>query len=117
MCCGVNESMQHLFLDCTVVEHVWDRCLRWVRILSVQHRDLKCHFEKFYLVHFNHKQNMVWKGMWVTVVRCIWEQRNLIIFKQGVVDEEEIFHLAQIKAWLWMKHGLRPFNYSLADNT
>ena len=60
---------------------------------------------------------MVWKGMWVTVVRCIWEQRNLIIFKQGVVDEEEIFHLAQIKAWLWMKHGLRPFNYSLADNT
>lgn len=86
-----------------------------VGILSVQHRDLESHFEELCLFHINHKQNLVWKGMWVAVERCICEQRNLIVFQKGVVDEEEIFHLAQIKVWSWMKHRPRSFNYSLAD--
>jgi len=38
--------------------------------------------------------NKVWKGMWVTIVRCIWEQRNLVVFNEGVPDAEEIFHSA-----------------------
>ncbi|XP_068504282.1 uncharacterized protein [Phaseolus vulgaris] len=50
--------------------------------------------------------NKVWKGMWVTIVRCIWEQRNLVVFKQGVSDAEEIFHSAQLSSWLRLKHRM-----------
>ena len=115
MCCSENESVQHLFVACIVTQRIWDRSLRWVGILSVQHRDIQIHFEQFSLFHINYKQNLIWKGVWVAVVRCIWEQRNLIVFQQGVVDEEEIFHLAHVKVWLWMKHRIRSFNYSLAE--
>jgi len=71
MCYSVNELAQHLFVACIVAQRVWDRCLRWVGILFVQHRNMQSHFEQFSLCHINHKQNLVWKGMWVAVVRCI----------------------------------------------
>jgi len=115
MCGSEIESTQRLFVICKVAQRVWDRCLRWVGILYVQHYDLQCHFEQFCLLQINHKQNCVWKGVWAAVVRCLWEQRNIIVFKQGVVYEEEIFHLAQIKAWLWMKYRMHSFNYTLAE--
>ena len=115
MCCSENESAQHLFVECIVAQRIWDRCLRWVGILSAQHRDIQSHFEQFTLCCINYKQNLLWKGVWVAVVSCIWEQRNLIVFQQGVADEEEIFPLAQIKVLLWMKHRMRSFNYSLAE--
>ena len=72
--------------------------LHMVGILFVQHKDLKCHFEHFFLTHFTYKQNLIWKGVWAVVVWSIWEQRNFIIFRQGVVDEEQNFHMAQLKA-------------------
>lgn len=95
-----EESAQHLFLECIVAQRVWSLCFRWLGILFVQNKDLKNHFENFHLVHMNTKQNMVWKGVWVAVVRGIWEQRNSIIFKQGKPDAEEVFHLAQLRSWL-----------------
>jgi len=39
------------------------------------------------------------------------------MFKQGVVDAEEIFQMAQLKSWSWMKHRSYSFNYSFADWT
>jgi len=61
------------------------------------------------------KQNLVWKGMWAAIVWCIWDQRNHIAFRQGKVDAEEIFQMAQLKTWLWMKHRMNVFNYSFSD--
>nr|AER13158.1 putative retrotransposon [Phaseolus vulgaris] len=87
----------------------------WMGILFVQHKDLKVHFENFHLVHLNTKQNLVWKGLWVTTVRGIWEQRNLLIFKQGKLDAEEIFHQAQLNSWLWLKNRVHNFNFSFSD--
>jgi len=54
-------------------------------------------------------------GFWVAIVRCIWDQRNLIVFEQGVVDADEIVHLAQLAVWLRLKHGVFPFDYAFSD--
>jgi len=62
--------------------------------MFVLNKDLKNHFENFHLFHMSAKQNLVWKGAWVAVVRGIWEQRNSIIFKQWKLNTEEVFHLA-----------------------
>ena len=61
------------------------------------------------------KHNLIWKGIWMAFVRVIWEQRNSVIFKQGKPDEKEIFHLAQLRAWLWLKHRVQLFKYSFSD--
>jgi len=38
--------------------------------------------------------------MWVAIVKGIWDQRNMVIFKQGVPDAEEVFQMAQLRSWL-----------------
>ena len=115
LCQTMNESCQHLFLECRYATSVWAMCYRWMSILFVQHNDLKTHFESFQLFQVSYNQNLVWKGVWTTIVRCISDHRNLVMFKQSVVDAEDIFQKAQISFWLWLKHKAEPFYFSLAD--
>jgi len=73
------------------------------------------HFKSFHLLEANQKQNLVWKGVWAAIVWCLWEHKNSALFNQGVVDEEEVLHKAQLKSWLWLKHKGHKFSYSLTD--
>ena len=73
------------------------------------------HFESFLLSNLNVKLNQVWKGVWVNIVPSIWDQRNLVVFKQGTADAEEIFHLAQLSVWLKLKFGTTSFSYAFSD--
>jgi len=98
LCQTKDESCQHIFLECNRAMSVWLMCYKWVGILFVQHEDIRTHFESFHLFQVSSKQNMVWKGIWTAVIRCIWDQRNGVVFKQGVVDAEEMFQKAQIKS-------------------
>lgn len=81
LCQDWADSSQHLFLECKYAHMVWSNCYRSIGILFVQHKDLRSHFESFFLDHVNSKQNLVWKGVWATIVWSIWEQRNRIVFK------------------------------------
>jgi len=61
------------------------------------------------------KHNQVWRGMWLAIVRCMWKQRNKVVFKQGVPDVEEIFQSAQLFFfWQWLKHMVRYFSYAFS---
>jgi len=91
-CESEEESCQHLFLERKHAWRVWTLCFRWIGILFVQHNDIATHFESFYLIHGSCKQNLVWKGVWTAIVRCLWEHRNSVVFNEGVVDEEEVLH-------------------------
>jgi len=115
MCEIKEESCQHLFIECKVACYVWNLCLRWIGILYVPHNDVRNHFESFSLPQGSYKQNQIWKGVWATIVWCLWEHRNSIVFNQGVVDEEEVFQKAQLKSWLWLKHKGNKFDYSFSD--
>ena len=101
LCQTSEETSQHLFLE-FFVARVWSLCLRWMRILNVQHTDLKSHFVNFHLVHFRTKQILVWKGLWLGIAMGVCEQRNIVIFKQGKPNAQEIFHQAQPRSRLWM---------------
>jgi len=41
--------------------------------------------------------NRAWKWVWIAVMIEIWKHRNKIVFRGGIVDEEEVFCLAQLK--------------------
>jgi len=115
LCNQSEEFSQHLFLDCVYARHVWFLCFTWIDILMVQNKDLRNHFENFHLVHMSDKHNQVWRGMWVAIVRSIWEQRNKVVFKQGVPDVKEIFQLTELLSWQWLKHRVRSFSYAFSD--
>jgi len=65
----------------------------------------------FNLVWCGKKGNNVWSGMWV----AIRKHKNNVVFNNGVLDDIEIFVLAQLKAWSWAKFRPKGVNYSLSD--
>ena len=115
LCLAEEESCQHLFVECKHAWRVWNMCFRWISILVVQHNDIATHFVGFSLTNGSRKQNMVWRGVWTTIVRSLGEHRNVVVFNEGVVDEEEVFHKAQLKSWLWLKHKGHNFCYLFSD--
>jgi len=39
----------------------------------------------FYLIWFNKKVNIVWKGMWLAIVWEIWRHRNNVVFSRKLL--------------------------------
>ncbi|XP_068487113.1 uncharacterized protein [Phaseolus vulgaris] len=115
MCNLSQETSQHLFIDCAVAQRVWFGCYRWVGMVGVQNKEIKNHLENFSLIHLSSKQNQVWRGVWVGIIRSIWEQRNQVVFKGGVPDPEEILQNAQLLSWLWLKNKTTRFVYAYSD--
>jgi len=109
-----QETSQHLFIDCAVAQRVWSGCYHWVGIVGVQSMEIRNHLENFYLIHLSSKQKQVWRGVWVVIIRSIWEQRNQVVFKGGVPDPKEILQKAQLLSWLWLKYKAIGFVYTFS---
>ena len=115
MCELKEETCQHTFIECDAAQRVWVLCFIWIGIVSVQQNAILSHFESFYLPQLSSRQNLFWKGVWATIVACIWEQRNFVVFSQGTIDVEEIVQKVQLKSWQWLKHRGPSFSYSFTD--
>ena len=83
--------------------------------MTVRHEDINIYFQSFHLLSQSIKVNRVWEGMWVAIVSEIWNYRNKMVFKGRVVDHEEIFFLAQLKGWLWLKYKRLVTSFSFSD--
>jgi len=57
----------------------------------------------------------VLSGALLAVVCEIWNHRNKVVFKNGRVDDVEIFYLAQMKGWLWVKNRTNRITLSIWD--
>jgi len=115
MCHEDVETTQLLLVTCKVTQKVWDLCDKWIGNMAVRHKDVIIHFRSFHLLSQRPNVNKVWKGMWVAIVLEIWNHINKVVFKGGVVDHEEIFSLAHLKGWLWLKHKMTGTTFSYSD--
>jgi len=52
------------------------------------------HFQNFNDRKFNKKGNKVWKGMSITLIWGLWNQRNYLTLQNEKVDLKEIFSVA-----------------------
>jgi len=115
LCMKEEETIQHLFTYCEVSQRVWDKCDRWVKLTTVRNNDIINHFRKFYAIGLSKKANIVWKGMSLAIVWEIWKHRNKIVFRNGIVDDVEIFAMAQVSTLQWTKTGRQKVHYSFSD--
>jgi len=114
--CGrEEETSSHVLVSCIKSIKVWNMCFSWMRISLVNHNELNHHFEQFSYICFNQEGNRLWKSLWVLVVWSIWKHKNRVIFNQAKLDVEEIFTLAQVQSWVWMKHKERKVTFSFPD--
>ena len=114
--CGKEaKSCRHLFFDCSFAQRVWCLCYRWLGVLFVSNIEPKINFDQFRMSLSSETVNIVWNTIWVGVVSEIWNHRNNIIFKRGVVDASEVFALVQVKVWSWVSTNFRPASFSFSD--
>jgi len=83
LCKKSEETAQHVFISCEIAQKVWDNCDRWIGISSVRQQTMVNHYHNSHLLAFNKKINIVWKGVWVTIVWKIWKHRNRVVFNMG----------------------------------
>ena len=114
-CLECEETIEHLFISCKESQKVWNMCYKWLGLSIVSHIMVRNNFQHFNIVDLNRQQNLVWQGMWLAIIGEIWKQRNVVIFKQYKVDPIEIFGLAQVNAWVWMKHKIPSVKSSYSD--
>jgi len=115
MCRERLENAQHLFCTCKVAQKVWDLCKRWIGRVTIRYESIAIHIQSFHLTDHRNSVNKAWKGVWVAVVTGIWNLRNKVAFRGGVVDEEEVFCLAQLKGWEWFNHRITRTTFSYSD--
>jgi len=111
LCGREEESTSHILVSSKVSIKVWNMCFSWIGISSVNHNDLIHHFEQFSCICFNQEGNKLWKSLWVSVVWCIWKFRNKVTFNHA----KEIFTMAQVQSWVWMKHKVRKVKFFFSD--
>jgi len=99
LCTKEDETIQNLLITCEVTQQLCIKCDKWLGISSMRSIEVDSHFYGFSLSFFSVKPNKVWKGMWLTLGKEIWNHKNRLIFNNGKVDEVEIFALAQMIAW------------------
>jgi len=40
----------------------------------------------------NANGNIIWKAMWMTLIREIWHHRNYVMFRDATVDREKFWN-------------------------
>jgi len=115
LCLDGDESTDHLFNTCRVVQQVWDQCDRWIGKVGVRDQATLVNFQSFCLLGHKQSVNRALKGVWVVIVSKVWSHRNKVAFKGGVADADEIFSLALLKSWLWAKYKMKRTSFSYSN--
>lgn len=90
-----EETSNHLFLHCNVVDKVWQKVLRWLE------------FHQIYFVHLvcwsdDAKQRKIRKGAWLiwhAALWVIWRARNEKVHHNRVRTVDEIVEEIKVRSW------------------
>ncbi|XP_057414957.1 uncharacterized protein LOC130709816 [Lotus japonicus] len=114
-CQEVNETSEHLLLNCPFSSQVWKFYRRWMGICTFQPRDSREHFAQHGGELTTRNQRQGAQTVWFAVLWSIWKMRNNLIFRNGEKDVERVWDLAQLRAWNWLKSRCPKFKFSVYE--
>lgn len=100
-CEAVEESVNHLFLHCRVVMGIWSNLMRWLGITFLMPPILYIHWECWSM---ETRRKRLRKGFWViwrAAIWVIWIKRNHRIFRNVLMEAEELVEEIKVLAWRW----------------
>nr|XP_010314353.1 uncharacterized protein LOC104645042 [Solanum lycopersicum] len=90
LCTDIDESLDHLFLQCHYVGKVWERVLAWAGFNNIRAKTWT-QFVQWCIQHGKGKTTraQLFKMILAEVVYAVWNERNKRIFedKKSVIDE------------------------------
>ncbi|KAL8503461.1 hypothetical protein ACS0TY_022272 [Phlomoides rotata] len=99
LCGSYEETVQHLFFECSFSYQVWCRCYAWLMSPMACASDPTSHF-------LQHSGALGWKRkkhvmecIWSCAVWFLWKARNNKVFEHKEISLERTFEEIRIKAW------------------
>ena len=90
VCEREEESSNHLFLQCNVVNKIWTMLARWLKFSFITPPNLSVHWECWSKEGTNKRTQ---RGLWIiwhATIWVIWQSKNHVIFQNEVIDAEAI---------------------------
>ncbi|XP_057443839.1 uncharacterized protein LOC130735993 [Lotus japonicus] len=111
-CLGEEETLEHLLLHFSFSSQVWQKCYRWLNILTVLPATCGMHFLQHGGEFMTANKRQGAKSMWLAIVWTLWLSRNKVIFQNGPRDVEKVFDSAQLRAWNWLRVKNNNFSFT-----
>ncbi|KAL5191116.1 U-box domain-containing protein 14 [Glycine soja] len=99
LCDLEEESVNHLFFNCSKTRSLWWEPMRWVNRVGPFPTDPKNHFLQF--SQWNRLSYTVkrWEFLWIALSVSIWHHRNGMIFNNQPFNPEKVMDEALFHTW------------------
>ncbi|XP_028199533.1 uncharacterized protein LOC114384049 [Glycine soja] len=103
LCDLEEESVNHLFLNCSKTRSLWWEPMRWFNRVGPFPTDPKNHFLQF--SQWNRPTYTIkrWEFVWIALSVSIWHHRNGMIFNNQPFNPEKVMDEALFHTWSWLK--------------
>lgn len=114
--CGISESVQHLFLGCTLFNSVWQFVRKRIGIDFVASNNINHHFVQLScLAGIPRSTFIFFKVIWLACVWVIRKERNYRVFKNTASEPSTLIEKVKLNSFLWLKSKQEFFVYSFHD--
>ncbi|KAJ0482569.1 putative reverse transcriptase zinc-binding domain-containing protein [Helianthus annuus] len=109
-CDEFEETVEHLFTACSVVERVWSAFSAWCKLPQIYAFDFKDIMEIHNFTCLSKKAKSIIQGLVMISCWCIWKGRNDLVFKQFRRSPQDILGEVKSKGYGWARNRT-PCNY------
>ncbi|XP_058783599.1 uncharacterized protein LOC131658308 [Vicia villosa] len=110
-CSVAEESVNHIFMDCSFSIRVWAKIFLWVGGDSGLGGDLASSLNSWILDNRRKRFRKEVSGrIWLAVLWCIWNHRNDIIFNEAKPCVSDLVWNIKLKVWKWSCVGNIPYS-------
>lgn len=103
LCWQCPETNAQLLFECPFSSYIWSTLIRWLNVDGALHNNPGINFLHFgELVGKKKRHIKVVSTIWVGVVDCIWQTRNLLILKNIESDVQKLVVELKLKIKSWL---------------
>lgn len=114
--CGIPETVDHLFIQCTSFGRVWYLVCHWLGIPCVFQGSVTQHFIQFTnLAGMARGSHDYLKIIWLACVWAIWKERNNCVFNNLASDPLSIVERVKLFSFLWLSSNVASFPFGFHD--
>lgn len=99
-CCNLEEeTVNHLFLNCSEVCRLWNNLVGWLGVSWVAPVETVQHLDSFMGLARGGRNSKRLGGLWICAVWVIWKWRNKVIFNQASWNFRKIEEEIKCRYW------------------
>lgn len=102
LCGRVEETTTHLFLHCDLASKVWLVLMWWFDHVFITPPNLFVHFEVWCGGARDKNIILGLRLIWQATIWVLWKVRNERLFKDNIMEVDEIVENIKVLSWRWM---------------